>query len=266
MSKWSNQLVRYFFSRTARIPGFEVEHNQFLRTIRTIFVNIKYRGLSPTILGILAKVSSKLQIPGMQRYMFQEHGTAYAWLDTGGIVEVENLDLSDEKKLSATRYEAASEYEFRDVLERLKIPYNEYNFIDYGSGKGAILATAATYPFKSVVGVEHSFMLHEIAQKNIEELKRRQIVASHDLDAVHGDATTYRLPVEPHILYLYNSFDADILASVVDRITVDLADIRGPNYFLYNNPMHHEVLDGNDKFQKISSPFGGKWMVYSINP
>ncbi|MEH6546679.1 MAG: hypothetical protein V7701_09640 [Sneathiella sp.] len=259
-------MVRYFFTRTARMPGFEVEHNQFLRTTRTVFVNIKYRGFVLTTLGIMAKISSKLQLPIMQKFMFQEHGSEYSGLDTGGIVEVQNLDLPKEKQKTATRYEAASEYEFRDVLERLKIRYDRYNFIDYGSGKGAILAAAATYPFKSVVGVEHSLMLHEIATENIIKMKRRNSVVANVLHSVHGDATTYELPSEPHIIYLFNSFGADILRDVTDRITYDLADVQEPIYFLYNNPMHHAVLDANDKFQKISSPFGGKWMVYSVNP
>ena len=259
-------MVRYFFTRTARIPGFEVEHNQFLRTARTVFVNFKYRGIVLTTLGIMARVSSKLQLPVMQKFMFQEHGNEHTWLDTGGIVEVQNLELPEGKRKSATRYEAASEYEFRDVVETLKISYKKYHFLDYGSGKGAILAAAVAYPFKSVVGVEHSLMLHEVATKNITEMKRRNSVTAEVLDSVHGDATTYQLPSEPHIIYLYNSFGADILKDVADRITHDLADVQEPIYFLYNNPMHHAILDENDKFRRISSPFGGKWMVYSVNP
>ncbi|USG60363.1 hypothetical protein NBZ79_14420 [Sneathiella marina] len=259
-------MVRYFFTRTARIPGFEVEHNQFLRTARTVFVNFKYRGFVPTILGIMARFASKLQLPVMQKFMFQEQGSEYTWLDTGGIVEVQNLDLPEEKQRAATRYEAASEYEFRDVVERLKIPYKKYHFLDYGSGKGAILAAAVAYPFKSVVGVEHSLMLHEVATKNILEMKRRNSVAAEALNSVHGDAATYQLAPEPHIIYLYNSFDANILRAVAERITHDLVGVQEPIYFLYNNPMHHVVLDENDKFQKISSPFGGKWMVYSVSP
>lgn len=255
-------MIRFVFTRTARYPGFEVPHYQFLRNLRTAFVNFKYRGFISTTLGILAIACSKFKLPLLQKYRFYQQNMDQRWLDTDGIVELKNSDIPDEFHQSASRYEAASDYEFRDVLERLAIDYGTYNFIDYGSGKGAILAAAARYPFNAVTGIELSQALHDVAVRNIAELGRRNAIASKSLTSVQGDATGYHLPAVPHIIYVFNSFGAEVLQAVLDRITTDLAEVQEPVYFLYNNPMHHIVLDESAEFQKFSEPFGGKWMIF----
>src|SRR5688572_15102318 len=42
------------------------------------------------------------------------------------------------------------------ILATLGIPYERYDFIDYGAGKGRMLFLAAEFPFRCVVGVEYS--------------------------------------------------------------------------------------------------------------
>ncbi|MZR31248.1 SAM-dependent methyltransferase [Sneathiella litorea] len=256
-------MLRFVFTKTARYPGLEVEHNQFLRSLRTLFVNIKYRGVRRTVLGLLAIVCAKAGLPILQDYRFYRQNLLESGIDTDGIVEREALDIPEERKASAQRYEASSENEFRHILEKLNIDCSAYRFIDYGSGKGAVLAAAARYPFQSVTGIELSGELHQTALQNIEELTRRGRVRAGDIISIHGDAASYRLPPVPHVIYVFNAFGPDILQGVLDNISADLAEVREPIYFLYNNPMHHKLLELSPEFDKLSNAFGGKWMVFA---
>ena len=255
--------MRFVFTKTARYPGLEVEHNQFRRGLRTLVVNLKYRGFRRTILGILAIICAKAHLPVLQDYRFYRQNLLESGIDTDGIVERDALDIPDERKTSAQRYEASSEYEFRHILEKLHIDYAGYHFIDFGSGKGAVLAAAARYPFQSVTGIELSGELHQTAHKNIEELQRRGRVRAGKIKSIHGDALSHRLPPVPYVIYVFNSFGPDILQGVLDHIAADLAEVREPIYFLYNNPMHHKLLEESPEFDKLSNGFGGKWMVFA---
>lgn len=105
--------------------------------------------------------------------------------------------------------------------------------------------------------------MHQIALRNIETLKQQDRVRAASLASVHGDATSYALPPRPHVIYVFNAFGADVLQAVLDGISADLADVREPIYFLYNNPMHHKLLDMNPDYTKLWNAFGGKWMVFA---
>ena len=250
-------VLKFVFTKTARYPGLEVEHYQILRNLRTLLVNLKYRGPIMTFLGLAANFCARAKIPLLQEYRFNKQNLRESGLDTDGIVETAVMDIPDEVRASACRYEAASDYEFRHVLERLHVDYPAYHFVDYGSGKGAILAAAARYPFKSVTGVEISGALHQTAMRNIAEMKQRHMIRAGALTSVHGDAASYSLPNAPHVIYVYNSFGPEVL-----RISEDLRDIEEPVYFLYNNPMHHNVLEKSQEFHRMSKSFGGKWLVF----
>ena len=54
-----------------------------------------------------------------------------------------------------------------EVFGALNIDFENYTFVDLGSGKGRALLVASEFPFREVVGVEFARELHEIACKNV---------------------------------------------------------------------------------------------------
>lgn len=256
-------MLKFVFGKTARYPGFEVEHYQMRRKIRSASINLKYGGLGYTILGTLAQICHKLKLPVFQEYRFYKRINVPDWLDVGGIHEQSELDLPEASRESATRYEATEEYEFRYVLERLPIDFEDYKFLDYGSGKGIVLSFAADYPFRRVTGVELSPMLHQVAEKNIEEMHRHQRVNSGPVYSELSNAAEYQMPERPHVIYLFNPFGPDVLEDVLNRLALHLSDVEQPSYLLYNNPIHHQVIEKHGLFRKTASRMGGKWFVYS---
>ncbi|TNE38730.1 MAG: hypothetical protein EP348_04540 [Alphaproteobacteria bacterium] len=259
-------MFRHLFKKTARIPGHEVAHYQFLRKLHLIRLNFRYRGFLRTLLGLMGYLFKKLKLPFFQSYLFNPAAEPENGLDTSGIHEQRDLDIPEEKRSSATRYEASSSFEFRYVLERLRINYPDYHFIDYGSGKGAVLAVAARYPFASVTGIELSTSLHETACRNIEILERQGEVKAASLASFNEDAGRYPLPDAPHIFYLYNPFAADIMQKVLARIRSDVTMRKSPSYLLYNNPMQHDTIAASGLFEKIAEPMGGAWHLYRMRP
>jgi len=72
---------------------------------------------------------------------------------------------------------------------------------------------AAMLPFKKVIGVEFAQELHQDSVENIRtsalDLGRRDRITP-----ILGDATQLEFPDGPLVLYLYNPFDAPIVAAV----------------------------------------------------
>jgi SAM-dependent methyltransferase len=63
-------------------------------------------------------------------------------------------------------YSPAPHHSLRKTLERIDIDFEQFTFIDFGSGKGRSLLVAAEYPFDQIIGVEYSHRLSEVAEKN----------------------------------------------------------------------------------------------------
>jgi hypothetical protein len=105
----------------------------------------------------------------------------------------------------------------RKVLDELPIPYEAYSFVDLGSGKGKVLLEAASYPFKSVEGVEFCPDLHMIAENNIRRY-RGKIRCQGTVRSILGDAVDYMLPSGQVVIYLFNPFSGPVLTKVIDNI------------------------------------------------
>lgn len=102
-------------------------------------------------------------------------------------------------------------------IEALGIDPWDYSFIDYGSGRGRALLTAARLPFRKVVGVEFSRSLHEEACENIAYYPKSEIACS-DVAAVHGNAVDFDLPDGNCVAFFFNPFQGQVLDAVAGRI------------------------------------------------
>ena len=88
-------------------------------------------------------------------------------VETAGIVRLKNLSVADSSWVYGIDYEPISEGLFHAALGELDIPFEEFTFVDLGSGKGKALLLAAAYPFKQVIGVEIAPDLNTAAETNI---------------------------------------------------------------------------------------------------
>jgi SAM-dependent methyltransferase len=149
--------------------------------------------------------------PFSDRSFDRQHGT-----DTGGMVPTSELDIEDEAtKWQSNLYLGSPPRVTRHLVRELDIEYQDYSFVDYGSGKGRVLFVAAEFPFKKVIGVEISRALHGIAEANLAKLSGK---LSCDVELWCGNALDYELPSGDLVLHMYHPFGPDVLKLMLEHI------------------------------------------------
>src|SRR5262249_22968770 len=138
----------------------------------------------------------------------------------------------------------------------MNIRYEDFIFIDFGSGKGRTLLLASEYPFKRIIGVEMSEKLHVVAQKNIEIYQSKtQKCKKFQLEC--ADATSYSLPVENTLFYLFDPFRPPVMESVLNNIGQSLKKHPRTIFVAYVNPSHSVVLEESGFLERVYVSKGG---------
>jgi SAM-dependent methyltransferase len=150
--------------------------------------------------------------PFNDRRFDNAHGT-----DTSGLVPTSELDIEDAAtKWQSNLYLASPPRVTRHIIDSLAIDPGQYCFVDYGSGKGRVVLTAATYPFRKVIGVEISRTLHATAEQNVQRYRGEPLVSEVELWC--GDAREFPLPSGNLVLHMYHPFGPDILRDMLSKI------------------------------------------------
>ncbi len=138
-------------------------------------------------------------------------------IDTGGINALKDIPFDNPHRLQGLRYEGMSMSAFRTILNRLRLKYERYTFIDYGSGKGRVLFLAAERPFKRIIGVEFAPQLHEVALRNIATY-RNPAQRCLDIQVVCADAVEYEPPPDPLVMFFYSPFKPPVFDLVLTTL------------------------------------------------
>lgn len=155
-------------------------------------------------------------------------------------------------------YQPTEPATFREMIETLQQKANlnlaEFTFIDLGSGKGRTLLMASDYPFRRIVGVELLPSLHQIALENLSKYKSgaQRCFAP---ECVCADATTFAMPEEPLVLYLFNPFPESGIRRTVESLKSSLRQRPRPAYVLYHNPQVEHVLAEETFLRKIADTY-----------
>jgi SAM-dependent methyltransferase len=142
---------------------------------------------------------------------------------------------------------------FREMLEALRQQagdFQDFVFIDLGSGKGRTLLMASDYPFRRIVGVELLPALHQIAQENLSKYQSEK-QKCFALESVCADAVQFAFPAEPTVLYLFHPLPESGLRRVIDDLERSLQMHPRALYVLYHNPLLEHVLNENAVLKKI---------------
>jgi len=191
--------------------------------------------------------SGRLLQPTTESEFDKEHGT-----DTDGTREIGSLDIAlSENNLHAYAYDPSPYHVTTKVTRELSIDHTHFSFLDFGAGKGRVLIIASQLPFKSVIGIEFSRELCEIAKGNIAKISPSKCAATW-VECVHSDVTKYRLPGNPLVCYFANPFDQVIMEVVVGRLVESLREIPRELYVIYLNPEHRIIFDNSGLWDVIS--------------
>jgi SAM-dependent methyltransferase len=153
----------------------------------------------------------------------------------------------------ATHYEPTPVGDLDALLAHVPFAFEGAAFVDVGSGMGRAVLLAARHPFRQVVGIEISPALHEIARDNLARAPQAER-RCRDVRLVRADAATYRFPRGDLVAYLYNPFDADVLATVLAALA---ASERRNLALLYHTPVHRDVIERHPAFTLLAEePMG----------
>jgi len=130
---------------------------------------------------------------------------------------------------------------FREMMSSLDIRFEDFIFIDIGSGKGRVLLMAADYPFCRIVGVELLPELHRVAQENIAKYKSDS-QKCFALESICADASEFAFPAEPLVVYLFNPLPEEGLKRLLANLEQSLRQRPRPIWVLYHNPLLERVV------------------------
>lgn len=146
-------------------------------------------------------------------------------VDTGGIVELNRLDVVGDNRRHGVKHVAILPAEFDSAFAALPRPVDGHTFVDVGCGKGRALLLAARRPFSRLVGVDFAPALLDAARRNTQAL-------GVPVELHCADAAGFQFPPGPLVIYLYNPFGP----AVMDAVARHAAEATGPVQVMYLNP------------------------------
>jgi SAM-dependent methyltransferase len=163
----------------------------------------------------------------------------YDWrhgIRTTDIEPLSTLELTRPENLEhANSYSPSEPAVFRAVFRNLQVNFSEYCFVDFGCGKGRVLAEAARHPFKAVIGIDFAKELCNASRANLDRVRSSFLCA--DVQVLHRDATDFDLPPDPCVAYIYNSFRGTVLTAALERIQKSVTLRPRHVRIAYVNPM-----------------------------
>jgi SAM-dependent methyltransferase len=195
----------------------------FASKLRRLSYSLASRGLSRTVLDVAGLL---IKAVGNKTGYHAEHDRAFDrrfGTDTAGKVESRELGYADkERQEQAIRYLPSPAGVTRWMLDNIGIDHSQYSFVDLGCGKGRVVLAAAQYPFQSVLGVDLSMALTEVASRNVSIFPASSRKCG-DVRILTVDATKVDYPDTNLLLHLYHPFDANLTAAVLRNLEALLA-------------------------------------------
>lgn len=183
--------------------------------------------------------------------------------DTVQPVAIEEAGITSANISLGQRYQPSGATAIIRILSEIDISSND-GFIDYGCGKGRTLLLATHFPFRTIVGVEFSPMLAEIAIDNIRKYSAR-FPGRVEPNIYQSDASHFDLCDEATVIYFFHPFDEVIMSSVLNRIHESLKRCPRRLHILYYLPVHRSVFDSSNllKLEKELIVNGYECCIYT---
>jgi len=148
-------------------------------------------------------------------------------------------------------YQPTDPATFRDMMAALPIQFDQFTFVDLGSGKGRTLLLASEYRFQTIVGVEILEELHRAAEENIRAY-RESTDRGGQIAAILTDASEFDFPETPLVVYLFNPLPEAGLRRVIGRLEESLLKAPRPVWVVYHNPVLEPAVSGSQMLERVS--------------
>ena len=162
-----------------------------------------------------------------------------------------NLDETNATSLfkDANENQPSSFYSLNKAFKQLKLKPAEISMVDIGCGSGRVLSFGMLSGFKEVYGVDLDRSGLEKAQQNCETMLRNGATTIFTL--MYADASTYAIPKDVNVIYMFNPFGEKTMRKIVENIINYSAGVIKNVYIIYSNPTCKHLFDNNNKFRKV---------------
>ena len=217
------------------------------RIIKTIIPRIKK---SIRARGVLVSLSRSVLLPV---HLFREYRAARRLVrdhcqsefdraydvdtdgDFGGWTYLSDLSIPSPNWIHGNNYTGIDPERFSGILAGVTIKFEDFVFIDFGSGKGRALLLASEFPFKRIVGVEFSPELHAAAVDNIRKYKT-PLQHCNAVESVCMDFVDFHLPPEPSVLFFFDPCAEMVFEILLNNIERSFHEHPREIYIVYVAP------------------------------
>lgn len=187
--------------------------------------------------------------------------------DTIKPVAVSDLGAIGEHTADAVFYWPTDSSAFRPMMMAVEKHIRGSTFIDIGCGKGRPLFLAAEYPFSSIIGVEFSRALCEVAERNVQIMQKVDSKYSN-IKVDCADITSWTFPQTPLVIYLFDPFGANVMQKFISNLTESLRRSPRTCFVIYRSPTHQSAFENSDfkliHRQARSLSCQHAWNIYSL--
>ncbi|MCP4934204.1 MAG: class I SAM-dependent methyltransferase [bacterium] len=159
-----------------------------------------------------------------------------------GFVSLDKLTIDSPNKPFGHNYHPIHRLSFNWAMAQIQDQLRDFTFVDYGAGRGRALILASLYPFRKIIGVEFASELHDDANMNIAQFPR-SLMKCRDVDCLLIDAVDFPIPDSKGVFLFNDSFDREVLETVLARITSSYRANPRRMYLVFVRPLNAAELD-----------------------
>jgi SAM-dependent methyltransferase len=200
------------------------------------------RGFADSIRQLVAAIRERFSSQQQRTHPFDRlHG-----VDTSGLIYAGALATGHPNDLYSEGYYATAPSLFHGTVAQWQARLSglclaDYTFVDLGCGKGRVLMMASEYSFRAIVGVELSPKLAHVARKNLAKWIRKPR-ACRAASVVEGDVLQLAMPDGPVVLFLFNSFELEMVRQLIERLAEASRTRSAPIDLIYLHPEHDNLV------------------------
>lgn len=186
-------------------------------------------------------------------------------IDTSGQIEPTELQSAGPNARLSYVYRATPHAVLSLAFWFLNVDPSRFTFIDFGSGKGRVVARAARYRFITAIGVEFSRLLHPIALRNLSHAHAKGSLRA-PTRLYNEDVTQFALPTSPLVLFNFNSFQRPVLRKLLRNLDESFRVLPRDCYFIYLNPKDGDCIEELSALREVPFSTLSKLIIRVLSP
>jgi SAM-dependent methyltransferase len=168
---------------------------------------------------------------------------------TSSVVEVSQLDISENDKSHAVRYKPTRARYFRKLMELYPLPSSTV-FVDVGCGLGRVVLLSALQGYRKTIGLELSPTLAAGAERNLAAYRQRNPNLG-ETTIVCTNVLHHELEHNETAFFLFWPFDREVTHQFIDLLKTSLRKSPRDVTLIINEFQFRDMLESDDTFLHV---------------